>query len=105
MNTVRSEMAVKTTPQQIFVAWTKCRQNNTILLFACTQTSATPRCCQHTWSAKVKFRRPADRRTTERGMVTRAVAITRASSRPLTVSRPCRCHKQASHFRPFSVML
>jgi hypothetical protein len=42
------------------------------------------------WSAKEKLRRPADSRTTERGMVMRAVAITRASSSPLTGCWPWR---------------
>jgi len=35
-----------------------------------------------TWSAKLKFMRPADRRTTVRGMRMRAVATQRAMSRP-----------------------
>ena len=35
-----------------------------------------------TWSAKLKFMRPADRRTTVRGITMRAVATHRATSRP-----------------------
>ena len=60
-----------------------------------------------TWSAKEKLRRPADSRTTERGMVMRAVAITRASSSPLTGCWPwpfkgtshCELHAMYSSLR------